>query len=39
VAAANIFHHTDQSVYHARKYLHDLGLNVRTPDLLSVANA
>lgn len=36
VAAANIFHHSDQSVYHARKYLHDLKLNVREPALLNV---
>lgn len=36
VAAANVFHHTDQSVYHAKKYLHDLKLNVRGPALLNV---
>jgi imidazole glycerol-phosphate synthase subunit HisF len=36
VAAANIFHHSDQSVYHARKYLYDLNLNVRAPSLLNV---
>ena len=39
VAAANIFHHSDQSVYHARKYLYDLNLNVRRPDLLNVHDA
>lgn len=36
VAAANIFHHSDQSVYYARKYLFDLTLNVRRPALLDV---
>jgi len=39
VAAANIFHHSDQSVYHARKYLHGLNLNVRPPTLLNVNEA
>lgn len=34
VAAANIFHYTDQSVYMAKKYLYDKGCNVRSPDLL-----
>jgi cyclase len=33
VAAANIFHHTENSVYAAKKYLHDAGLNVRRPVL------
>lgn len=33
VAAANIFQHTDQSVFLAHKYLYDLGLNVRKPQL------
>lgn len=36
VAAANIFHYTDQSVYLARKYLFERGLNVRSPQLLSL---
>lgn len=36
VAAANIFHYTDQSVYLAKKYLHEHGYNVRPPDLLSI---
>ena len=34
VAAANIFHYTDQSVYLAKKYLYDNGYNVRRPDLI-----
>ena len=34
VAAANIFHFTDQSVYMARKYLFERGFNVRSPQLL-----
>jgi imidazole glycerol-phosphate synthase subunit HisF len=34
VAAANIFHYREQSVYHAKKFLYDLGLNVRRPELL-----
>ncbi len=36
VAAANIFHYTDQSVYLAKKYLYNLGLPVRLPDLLLI---
>jgi len=36
VAAANIFQYTDQSVYQAKKYLHERGYNVRPPDLLTV---
>lgn len=36
VAAANIFHYSDQSVYLAKKYLVDQGLNMRRPDLLEV---
>ena len=36
VAAANIFHHSDQSVFLAKKFLSDRGLNVRRPDLLEV---
>ncbi len=36
VAAANIFHFSDQSVFLAKKYLSDQGLNVRRPDLLAV---
>jgi imidazole glycerol-phosphate synthase subunit HisF len=34
VAAANIFHYTDQSVYLARKYLFERGCMVRAPMLL-----
>lgn len=36
VAAANIFHYVDQSVFLAKKHLRDQGLNVRTPELLEV---
>ena len=36
VAAANIFHYRDQSVYLAKKYLYDNNSNVRKPDLLKV---
>ena len=34
VAAANIFHYRDQSVFLAKKYLYDFKLNVRKPDLI-----
>lgn len=34
VAAANIFQHTDQSVYLAHKYLYDKGISVRKPQLM-----
>jgi len=34
VAAANIFHYVDQSVFLAKKHLYDLGHNVRKPDLI-----
>lgn len=34
VAAANIFQYSDQSVFLARKYLFDIGFNVRKPSLL-----
>jgi cyclase len=34
VAAANIFNYMDQSVYLAKKYLHERGFNVRPPDTL-----
>ena len=33
VAAANIFHFTDQSVYQARDYLYNKKMNVRKPSL------
>lgn len=33
VAAANIFHHFDQSVYLAKKYLNDKRMNIRKPNL------
>jgi len=36
VAAANIFHYSDQSIFLAKKFLSDRGLNVRRPDLLEV---
>ncbi|MGI0482881.1 imidazole glycerol phosphate synthase subunit HisF [Geminocystis sp. CENA526] len=36
VAAANIFHYRDQSVYLAKKYLFDQGLNVRKPFLIEI---
>jgi cyclase len=36
VAAANIFHFRDQSVYLAKKYLISKSVNVRAPDLLAV---
>lgn len=36
VAAANIFHYCDQSVFLAKKFLSDHGLNVRKPDLLEI---
>jgi len=34
VAAANIFHYMDQSVFLAKKFLYDKGYNVRPPDLI-----
>jgi cyclase len=36
VAAANIFHYSDQSVFLAKKYLFEHGLNVRRADLLQL---
>ena len=36
VAAANIFHYKDQSVYLAKKFLHENGLNVRKPVLINL---
>lgn len=36
VAAANIFHYTDQSVFLAKKHLHGLGLDVRPPNLFQI---
>ncbi len=36
LAAANIFHYRDQSVYLAKKYLYEHGSNVRKPDLLTI---
>ena len=36
VAAANIFHYSDQSVYLAKKYLFEQGLNVRPAELLEI---
>lgn len=34
VAAANIFHYVDQSVYLAKKYLYEKNCHVRPPDLI-----
>jgi cyclase len=36
VAAANVFHHIDQSVYLAKKHLFANGFNVRPPELIYV---
>ena len=36
VAAANIFHFVDQSVFLAKKYLYDKGFNVRNPALINI---
>ena len=36
VAAANIFHYTDQSVFLAKKYLFEEKFNVRKPDLIKI---
>ena len=33
VAAANIFHFSDQSIYFAKKHLYEAGLDVRPPEL------
>jgi cyclase len=34
-AAANIFNYTEQSVYNAKKFLYEKGLNVRKPELVA----
>ena len=36
VAAANIFHYYDQSVYLAKQHLYENNLNVRKPDLIEI---
>ena len=36
VAAANIFHYKDQSVYYAKKMLFEKGLNIREPNLFNL---
>ena len=36
VAAANIFHYRDQSVYLAKKFLYDFKFNVRKPSLIKI---
>ena len=36
VAAANIFHYRDQSVYLAKKHLYESKMHVRKPDLISI---
>lgn len=38
VAAANIFHHIDQSMYLAKNYLYENNCNVRKPQLLEILN-
>lgn len=38
IAAANIFHYSDQSVYLAKKYLYERGFKVRYPELLKIEN-
>lgn len=38
VAAANIFHYVDQSVYLAKRHLFQNGFNVRNPDLLNLGS-
>lgn len=37
VAAANIFHHIDQSVFYAKKTLSEQGINVRRPDIIKIS--
>lgn len=36
VAAANIFHYRDQSVFYAKKELYEAGCNVRNPSILKI---
>lgn len=36
VAAANLFHYTENSIHEAKKHLHQRGLNVRKPKLLDL---
>lgn len=36
VAAANIFHYKDQSVFFAKKFLYEKKINLRKPDLLNI---
>ena len=36
VAAANIFHYTENSMHNAKRYLYERGHNVRAPDLLDL---
>ena len=38
VAAANVFHHQENSVFRARKFLFEAGLNVRKPSLTVFKN-
>jgi imidazole glycerol-phosphate synthase subunit HisF len=38
VAAANIFHYVDQSVYLAKKYLFENGFNVRPAEFMTIAS-
>lgn len=39
IAAANIFHHSENSVYSLKKYLYEQGYNVRKPFELSTTNS
>jgi imidazole glycerol-phosphate synthase subunit HisF len=36
VAAANFFHHTDQSVYLSKKYLYEQKMNIRKPQIFEL---
>lgn len=38
IAAANIFHYKDQSVFLAKKYLYDKNFNVRKPSIINIKN-
>ena len=38
VAASNIFHHSDQSVYEAKRYIYEKKINIRKPELLNIKN-
>ena len=36
VSAANIFHYTEHSTFHAKKFLAEAGLEVRKPDFYEI---